>query len=174
VVEVTSPDTWKNDVGPKGKHYHRAKVPLDLIADATEHDEKRHLELIGYQYAPRRYKQMATDAQGRIYLQAVRLWIGVTRDRPGGLERLMCFDSETGEELGDHTTMREAKARAEARIRELRAELKRSRSHRPRSQWTRPNGHRSNSKEMAEVTSSARCHSVTDKKVVPVIGLSRR
>jgi len=138
VVEVTSPDTRKNDVGPKVKYYHRAKVPVYLIADATERDEKRHLKLIGYEYAPRGYKRIKPDAQGRIYLEAVRLWIGVTRDRPGGLERLACFDSETGEELGDYTTMREARraeaaarARAEARIRELEAELKRSRGHRP-------------------------------------------
>src|SRR5262249_2079886 len=34
VVEVTSPETRRNDVEDKVKYYHRAKVPLYVIADA--------------------------------------------------------------------------------------------------------------------------------------------
>ncbi len=40
VIEITSPSTRKNDVGIKVEFYHRAGVPLYVIADATEdHDE---------------------------------------------------------------------------------------------------------------------------------------
>ena len=40
VVEVTSPSTRKNDLGIKFDFYHRARVPLYVIADANGHDER--------------------------------------------------------------------------------------------------------------------------------------
>jgi Uma2 family endonuclease len=171
VVEVTSRTTRKNDLGPKVKFYHRAKVPLYLIADATGRGARRRLKLIGYRYTRRGYSPIAPDAQGRIYLEAVRLWVGVMHDRRGGYQRLACYDPVTGAELGDYTAVAEALAvsqeqaqaaqlqaqaaqlqaqaakrqataanrraraeiqarvEAEARIRELEAELKRSRGH---------------------------------------------
>jgi colicin import membrane protein len=115
VVEVTSPDTRKNDVGPKVKFYHRAKVPLYLIADVTERGDKRSVKLTAYRYAPRGYQKIAPDAQGRIDLEAVRLKVGVRRDPQSGLDRLACYDAETGEELGDYTAMKAGREQAEAR-----------------------------------------------------------
>ena len=41
VVEVTSPDTRQNDVVTKVDYYHRAKVPLYVIADVREQGEDR-------------------------------------------------------------------------------------------------------------------------------------
>jgi colicin import membrane protein len=48
VVEVTSPDTRSHGVGPKVEYYHRARVPLYVIADVEENEQERHVELIGY------------------------------------------------------------------------------------------------------------------------------
>ena len=42
------------------------------------------------------------------------MWIGVTRDRRGGYDRLACFDAKTGEELGDYAAVEKARAKAEA------------------------------------------------------------
>ena len=39
VVEVTSPTPGTNDVGIKVDYYHRAGVPLYVIADVTEEEE---------------------------------------------------------------------------------------------------------------------------------------
>jgi len=144
VVEITSESTRKNDLGIKVTFYHQAKVPFYFIVDVTRPKGIRHLTLIGHRYTPQGYERIEPDAQGRIYLEAVGLYVGVTHDRLAGYERLACFDPKTGEELGDYTALREAidkarmeaqrakrqaradaKARieAEGRIRELEAEL---------------------------------------------------
>ena len=129
VVEVTSPDTRQNDLVDKVDYYHRAKVPLYVIADVRVQGERRSIELIGYRYAKGGYKRMALDEHGRLWLEPVRLWLGVTRDRRGGYERLACFDPETGEEVGDYTAIAaalaaEALARAEAEARASEAEAR--------------------------------------------------
>jgi Uma2 family endonuclease len=115
VVEVTSHSTRNNDLGPKVKFYQRARVPFYLIADVTGQDEDRRITLIGRQYAAGRYKIVKPDAQGRIYLEALRLSVGVTRDRVGGGERLACYDPATAKELGNYAAVVEALAAAEAR-----------------------------------------------------------
>src|SRR4051812_23453678 len=108
MVEVTSPDTRQNDLVRKVDYYHRAKVPLYVIVDVREQGERRSIELIGYRYAKRGYKRIAADEQGRLWLEPVRLWLGLTRDRLGGYERLACFDPETGAEVGDYTAVSSA------------------------------------------------------------------
>jgi len=147
VVEVTSPQSRKNDLETKVDLYHAAKVPLYVIADArTETEEMRQLELIAYRYHPDHYERIAPDERGWIWLEPVRLWLGVTRDRRPGYDLLACYDPETGEEIGDYLAVTQAleaeaesraraearaaaaeanAATAEARIRALEAELNR-------------------------------------------------
>jgi len=154
VVEVVSKNTRKNDLGIKVDYYHRGRVPLYVIADVKGRGPNRRVKLLGYQSLGGKYEPITSDAQGRIYLEPVRLWLGVKTD-PDGAERVTCFDPETGEEVGDFTaqllaraeaeaqarleaearaeaeaqarTKAEALAEAEKRIRELEAQLKRSR-----------------------------------------------
>jgi hypothetical protein len=114
VIEVTSPETRSNDVGPKVRFYHQARVPLYVIADASERRGERHLNLIGYRYTRRAYQRVRADAQGRIHLPPLQLALGVTLDRQGGYQRLACYDLATGRELGDYTAVVEALAVAEA------------------------------------------------------------
>jgi len=115
VVEITSESTRKNDLGIKVEYYHRAKVPFYLVVDVTRPNGVRHLTLIGHRYTPQGYERIEPDARGRIYLDSVDLYVGVTHDRLAGYDRLACFDPKTGEELGDYTALREAidKARKE-------------------------------------------------------------
>ena len=115
VVEVTSPDTRQNDVVTKVDYYHRAKVPLYVIADVREQGEDRVIELIGYRYQRTGYQRIALDERGWIWLEPVQLWLGLSRDRLGNYERLACFDG-TGAEVGDYTAIRTALA-AETRAR---------------------------------------------------------
>jgi len=72
--------------------------------------------LLGYRLVNGKYQKFAPNAQGRIYLELVRLWLGVKLDGSGNFERLACFDPEMGEELGDYTAQVEARA-AEAQAR---------------------------------------------------------
>ena len=114
VVEITSPETRQNDIGPKFAFYQQARVPLYLIADATGRGRARRLKLIGYRYSRGRYRTIKPDAQGRIPLEPLRLSVGITRDARGGYERLACFDLDTGKELGDYTAVVEALAASQA------------------------------------------------------------
>jgi colicin import membrane protein len=155
VIEVTSPDTRKRDLGIKVDYYHRGGVSLYVIADVKGRGTKRRVKLLGYRSVNGKYQAITPNAQGRIYLDPVGLWLGVTVNGPDDIERLACFDPETGEQVGDFTAQVEARAQAEARahteaqaradaearahteaqaradaekrIRELEAELKRSR-----------------------------------------------
>jgi len=123
VVEVTSPSTRKNDVEDKVDFYYRAGVPLYVIADVLQKDDQeRQVRLLGYRHTPTGYQELPADPQGRIWLEPVGLWLGVTRDHRLGCDRLACYDPESGEEVGDYTAVRqafaeekEARARAEAR-----------------------------------------------------------
>ncbi|MGO9470711.1 MAG: Uma2 family endonuclease [Isosphaeraceae bacterium] len=117
VVEITSPDTRQNDLVVKVDYYYRAGVPLYVIADAKdEHDGGRRLELIAYRHTPAGYERIAADARGWIWLEPVRLWLGIRPDRRLGYDRLACFDPDTLEEIGDYTAVSQAlEIEAEAR-----------------------------------------------------------
>ncbi len=119
VVEVTSPQSRMNDLETKVEFYHAAKIPLYVIADArTETEETRRLELIAYRYQPDGYERIAPDHRGWIWLEPVRLWLGVTRTRHPGYDLLACYDPETGEEIGDYVAVTKAlDAEAESRAR---------------------------------------------------------
>jgi Uma2 family endonuclease len=121
VIEVTVPWTRQLDLGPKLEIYHRAKVPFYLIADNPRWEERRPLELIGYRYARRAYRQVAPDQRGRIELKAVRLGVGLNYDRYGGYQRLRCYDLETGREYGAYSEEADRLAVAEAEAKRYRA-----------------------------------------------------
>jgi colicin import membrane protein len=133
VAEVTSPDTRRNDVEIKVDYYHRARVPLYVIADAVHEDgEKRRLRLIGYRYTRSRFRQIAPDAAGRLWLEPLGVWLGVTQDRQLGYDRLACYDGKSGEEIGDYAAItaalaaeRAARERADRRAKAETARAKR-------------------------------------------------
>jgi colicin import membrane protein len=115
VTEVTSRATEKNDLGPKVGFYHRAGVPVYVIVKASGRGRQRRLELIGYRHAPGGYERIEPDDQGRIYLEALGVWLGKKRDPRGGYERVVCFKVRTGEEIGDLAAQMTRRARAERR-----------------------------------------------------------
>lgn len=136
-IEIVSPDAHDrrvrdNDVVIKVREYYRAGVPLYVIVDQEREEGPR--QLIGYRHGARKYLRMRRDAQGRLLLEPVRLWLGL-RD-----ERVVCWDAETGEEVVNLTALaqaREAEARArqaaeaalteaQARLRALEARLRRT------------------------------------------------
>ena len=129
VVEVTSPSTRDNDLDRKPELYHRAGVPLYVIADATEAGPgRRRLRLFAYRREPGGYRRVEPDARGRIWIEAVGLWLGVVRDEEMDCDRLACYDGETGEEVGDYQAVTRAleaamaeRVRADARAAEAEA-----------------------------------------------------
>jgi hypothetical protein len=147
VIEIVSPHCRDNDVIIKVEHYYRARVPLYVIVDRQRVEGP--IRLVGYRYTPSGYEPMPLDDQGRLRLEAFGLWLGTRGNR------VVCYDSATGRELGDYTRLSddweaaearaaeegrgrqeaeararaeaEARAAADARVRELEAELRRLR-----------------------------------------------
>jgi Uma2 family endonuclease len=123
VIEVTSFDTRDNDVGVKVELYHRAGVPLYVIVDRPEASGAPDLRLLGYRADPAhpdRYAQASPDDRGRLWLEPVRLWLAAENGRA------VLYD-EHGRRILDHQEAVHAAAGAEARIRELEAQLQRLR-----------------------------------------------
>jgi hypothetical protein len=63
--------------------------------------------LILYRWRPGGYERIAADEQGRVWLEPVGLWLGLSRDPQDGFVRLACFDRETGQEVGDYAAIRQ-------------------------------------------------------------------
>ena len=134
VAEVTSPETRSNDVGIKKDYYHRAKVPWYVVADVTyEADDERRIELFLYRRTRRGYRREPADERGRVWLEPVRLWLGVTRDARGGFLRLACYDPETDQEVGDYRAI-SRELEEERRAREAEARARKQAERRARSE----------------------------------------
>jgi Uma2 family endonuclease len=139
-LEIVSPHTRSNDVVAKFREYHQVGVPLYIIIDQASEDAPR--QLIGYRYKARRYVRMRRNREGRLLLKPLGLWLALED------ERVVCYDADSGERLGDyeqvlHEQAQERQAReaaervaqqqaqareaAEQRVRELEAELRRLR-----------------------------------------------
>ena len=148
IIEITSPKTRVNDVQTKVEQYAQAKVPYYVIADAREEAGRRRLTMIAYRLSRKSYKPVHLDEHGRAWLEPVGLWLGVRVDPETGGDRVVLIDPATNEEIGDYTAISRARstearradaeagradaealarALAEARVRELEAELRRLR-----------------------------------------------
>ncbi len=70
VIEVTSPSTRTNDIGPKVKYYKQAKVPLYVIADVrVENEDERRIEFIVYRRTAAGYRRSKLSERGRVWLE---------------------------------------------------------------------------------------------------------
>ena len=123
VVEVTSPDTRKNDFGVKKDFYHRAGVPTYVIVDARPNPKKgRRVRLLGFRWSPGGYDPIPPDDRDRVWLGDLGLWMTII-DR-----KVACIDGRTGEKIlgfAEPAARRAeaiAAARAEADARAIRAE----------------------------------------------------
>ncbi|WP_435018120.1 Uma2 family endonuclease [Tundrisphaera sp. TA3] len=130
VIEVTSPETRKNDFGIKKEIYHRAGVPVYAIVDLRP-TRKRPRSLHGFRHTPEGYEPIPPDDQGRLWLEPVNLWLAIADDR------VICLDGETGAKIGDYLEQvqgrREAEARAEAERARAEAERARAEAERARA-----------------------------------------
>jgi colicin import membrane protein len=92
-IEIVSPDTRVNDAVHKVDHYYRAGVPHYVLVDQER--ENRPRRLVSYRLGKTSYEAQSLAADGRLPLPEVGLLLGL---RDG---RLICWDLDTGKELGD-------------------------------------------------------------------------
>ena len=126
LIEVVSPNYRNNDVVIKVEHYHRARVPLYVVVDREQAEGP--VTIKGYRYAPQQYEEIPLDAQGRLWLEPLGVWLGTRGNQ------VVCYDGVTGKEIGDYAQVSQEAERlsqelaaAKARNRELEAELRRLR-----------------------------------------------
>ncbi len=132
IVEVTSPETAALDRSAKLEEYNVARVPLYVIVDTLTYEGRPRLLVFGYRQGPHGYQPLAPDERGRLWLDPLRLWIGVAGNE------IVCHD-ENDQPLGDYRAISAALAaetdariaaeqratEAEERLRALEAELRR-------------------------------------------------
>jgi colicin import membrane protein len=111
VIEIVSPDAHDrqardNDVVTKVREYYRAGVPLYVLVDQEGVDGPRRI--VGHRRGAHKYVRLPLDERGRVRLSPVRLRMGLHE------ERVVCWDTDSDEEIPDF-------ADAMARIRELEA-----------------------------------------------------
>jgi Uma2 family endonuclease len=121
IIELVSPNNRENEVDTKVKDYHELEIPMYVIADNEGLQDP--WKLIGYRWRPDEYIPIPTDVHGRIWLEALDLWIGVD-----GL-RIICYD-RNGAEIGDYTAIAKQldSTRREAEAEKQRAEAEKRRA----------------------------------------------
>jgi Uma2 family endonuclease len=129
VIEVTSPTTVALDRSTKLGQYERVGIPLYVIVDTIADGEEAPPRLLGYRLETGRYQALAPDERGRLWLEPVRLWLGIQHDE------IVLYD-EAGRPQGDYQTVtaqlaaaEQARGEAEARLRTLEEELRQLRGH---------------------------------------------
>ncbi|HZW33764.1 MAG TPA: Uma2 family endonuclease [Isosphaeraceae bacterium] len=154
IIEVTSPKTRSTDLETKVQQYARAGVLHYVIADAEEGKGKpRRLRLLAYRLEGGIYRAVAPDPRGRVWLEPVGLWLGVTTDKQTGADRLALIDPKTGREIGDYTAISRRLEVAEA---EARAAQRREQAAKKREQAARIEA--AAERERAEAEAQARAH----------------
>jgi colicin import membrane protein len=117
ILEVTSPETRRFDLYEKVDHYDLAGVPYYVIVDAVERRGTPTVRVLGFERAGAAYRALTPDARGWLWLEPLRVWIGV---RDG---EVYCFDAQ-GRQLGDYADLVTQVIASEERVAEALAEAK--------------------------------------------------
>jgi Uma2 family endonuclease len=103
IVEVTSPDTRNNDLVIKRDLYYQLGVEYYAIVDRHERRSGVDVRVLGYGRGPTEFEELPGDERGWIWLEPVKLWLGVEGDRA------VCYDADGSPipEVAELTTLLE-------------------------------------------------------------------
>jgi colicin import membrane protein len=101
IAEITSPSTAHFDRTTKLEEYEAAGVQTYVIVDTVSRRGEPRVLLFAYALTPTGYQPIPPDQRGWIWLDVVRVWLGVADGE------LTCFD-EHGQPLGDYIAVSEA------------------------------------------------------------------
>jgi colicin import membrane protein len=109
VVEVTSPSTRENDLEEKVVEYHQAGVPFYAIVDRRMRRNGPEFHMLGYRANHIGYMRLPLDEKGRLWLEPIGLWLSAEEGR------VVCYDAQ-GNRLDDYAVVvRDKQMEADAR-----------------------------------------------------------
>ncbi len=120
IIEVTSPEMRVIDLMIKLDEYDLAGVEFYVIVDVVQRRGQVAPRLLGYRRTPTVYGVLSPDAQGRLWIEPLQIWLGVQE------QAVICHDA-SGKPIGDYPDLQAALMTAEQRIAALEAELRRLR-----------------------------------------------
>ena len=92
MIEVTSPDTTRNDLDLKRIYYHQAGMACYVIIDPKiRRDARQSVRLLGYSHGPDDFEPIPLDDQGRLWIEPLNLWLRIGDD-----QQVQCLDGATG------------------------------------------------------------------------------
>jgi Uma2 family endonuclease len=121
VVEVTSPETRNIDLVDKLEEYDLVGVPIYIIIDSIRRKNRAVPRILGYQQTATAYEQMPLDAQGRLWIEPLQIWLGLNE------QGVVCY-TQQNEPIVDYVQTQTALTLASQRVHELEAELARLRA----------------------------------------------
>ena len=101
VASVSTRDVLRNDTVRKFERYGAARIPeyVIILPRGLTPNGMRRYSLLGYRLVDGQYRRMVPNYRGRLWLQTIRLWIGI---KPGEHTEVASFyEMGTGEELQD-------------------------------------------------------------------------
>jgi colicin import membrane protein len=98
IVEVTSPDTRKNDLIIKRDLYYQVGVSYYAIVDRRERRGVIEVSVAGYHRGASAFEQLPRNDRGWIWLEPVGVWLGVDGDRA------VCYQAD-GTLIADYTAV---------------------------------------------------------------------
>jgi colicin import membrane protein len=175
VIEVTSDSTRQNDFGRKFKYYYRAGVAMYVIVNEfKENKTHRRLELIGYRYAPGRYEKIPLSADGRIWLEALGVWLGVSPQSVTGGDRVACFDPATNEEIADYAAITKARNLAEAKAAQAQQIAAKAQQKAAKAQQKAAKAHRIAAKAQQTAKAEAQARKAAETRIRELEALLKR
>jgi Uma2 family endonuclease len=125
IIEVTSPETRAVDLMIKLDEYDLAGVEFYVIVDVVQRRGQVAPRLLGYRRTPTVYAVLSPDAQGRLWIEPLQIWLGAQE------QAVVCYDA-SGKPISDYPDLQAAlnaetaaRIAAEQRIAALEAELRR-------------------------------------------------
>jgi colicin import membrane protein len=130
VIEVTSADSRVYDLGIKRDFYRRVGAEYYAVVDRPEASGGPDMRLLGFRADaanPQCYSEVPLDEQGRLWMESVGLWLRAENRRVVLYEKLYRRIPDYAEAVQATQQAQTRAEAAEARLKEMEAELQRLR-----------------------------------------------
>jgi len=162
VVEITSPDSRRYDVGVKLQYYHQAGVAYYVVADSRvdKHGARKSVRLFGFRHAPDGYEPIPLGTDSLLWLESLDIGLQVIDNK------IMCVDGGNRRVIEPYVEMAQARKAAEAQAQaEAFARLVAEEQARVAEEQARVAEERAESESTARLAAESRAKAETDARL---------